>query len=150
LRSNALFNIWSMFLNCTRECFGNWVFVANWSFSNSILFYKFNSNNHIKNLFNYPNQISILIQHFSFQMKSNNWTIQVIEFFNFKSLNFFKHWIDIKTNSAFFNYCQILVLNLPNFLFSYYNCLNLQSKSLEIGKWAQLCIVSASFTIQFG
>ncbi len=49
-----------------------------------------------------------------------------------------------------FNYCQIWVLNLPNFLFLYYNCLNLQSQLQKIGKWPQFCIVSASFTIQFG
>ncbi len=65
---------------------------------------------------------------FLYQIKSNNWTVQVIEYFNFKSPNFFKYCINIKTNSVFHNYCQIWILNLLNllnFLFLFNNCLNL-------------------------
>jgi hypothetical protein len=74
-------------------------FVPNWFFS--ILF-----------------SFTKLIQIFLYQIKSNNWTIQIIEFFNLKSPNFFKFRIDIETISAFLllsnwaTSCQIFKIDL--------------------------------------
>ncbi len=86
----------------SRECFCKWVFVPNWPFFNSI-FCKSIQITELKNLFNYSNWISISIQHFLYQIKSNKWTVQAIEFFNIKSPNFFEYRIDTRTNSAFYS-----------------------------------------------
>jgi hypothetical protein len=64
-----------------------------------------NSNNQIKRLKNYLNQISISIQHFCIKSNQIIQLIQVIKFFNFKSPNFFKYRIDIENNSAFYYFC---------------------------------------------
>jgi hypothetical protein len=51
---------------------------------------------------------------FQFKNFVSNQIIELFKF-NFKSPNFFKYQINIKTNAAFFNYCQIGVLNFPKF-----------------------------------
>jgi hypothetical protein len=93
------------FWNCFKPIFfvklrqKRWVFVLNRLFN----FCKINSNNQIKKLLNYLNWTSISIQHFLCYIKSNNWTIQIIKFLNFKVPNFFKFQIGIETMKT--TYC---------------------------------------------
>ncbi len=88
---------------------------------NSILFYKFNSNNWIKI------HIQLSKPNFNFNstffcIKSNQ-IIEQIKWLNISISNyqtFSNTELTLKPIQHFFNYCQIWVLNLPNFLFLYY------------------------------
>jgi hypothetical protein len=70
-------------------------------FSIQLIFTKSIQITKLKGLFNYPNWISISIQHFLNQIKSNISTIQVIKFFNFKSPNFSNTELALKPNKLF-------------------------------------------------
>ncbi len=55
----------------TRECFSNWILLLNWLFSIQFSFTKSIQIAELNKLFNYPNQASISIQHYLWQIKSN-------------------------------------------------------------------------------
>jgi len=53
-------------------------------FSFQVLFTKSIQITELGNLLNYPSQTSISIWYYLYQSKSNNWSIQIIKFLNFK------------------------------------------------------------------
>ncbi len=85
-------------------------------FSIQFIFYKINSNNLIKKLFELskPN-INFNSTFFVSNRIKNYQTIQIIKFLSFKSSNFFKFQIDIDTKPAPFILVKIRPLNVSNF-----------------------------------
>jgi len=81
---------------CAECC---WVFVPNWLLKIHFSFTKSIEMTEFINLFNFPNLTSTSIwRHLCI---TSNQIIQIIEFLNFKSPNFFNFSIGIETNSAF-------------------------------------------------
>jgi len=103
---------------CILECLSIWVFVLNWLYFNSIVFFKISSICQIKK----NNQLSKLKFNFNstflYCNNSNNWTFQITEFLSFKLPNYFKFWINVKIIFFFLinSICQIKknVINYPN------------------------------------
>jgi len=94
-----------------RECFDNRVFLC-WIHILLIqfLFTEWIQITKLRNLFNYLKRTSYSITYFLYQIELNNWTLQIIEFSNFKLPNLFRFWIEIETNYC--NYCQVWVVYL--------------------------------------